>query len=166
MEIKDRIQKALRGVVKIIQRNLETGEKKFVNSNLVLDLGYQTIAYLLSHDTTYFSVSKIDKISFGMGINPPAEGDTSLYWDPVYDHPGSLQVTPSYPDTYSVLFTAEWGGDKECIAPITQLGLFTVSNILFAETLFVDSYGSPLPMTKPLGWTWEIMWSLTYRTYS
>jgi len=149
MKAQDKLKLGLRGAVTITQRHVESGEKKIVQSNLIVDGAYEQLPRLLSGDLVN---NEITKLAFGSDDTAPTVNDTTIthlipaVW---------LSVVPSYPSIYAVKFSATWPAAVNNIQTIQELGLFCADNTMVARTVFQE-------MKKSAGWEWVIEWTLIY----
>lgn len=149
MKAEDRLKLGLTGQVKITQIHINSGEKRIVKSNLIVDGAYEQLPRLLSGDLLN---NEITKIAFGTDGTAPAVGNTTVTHlaPPVW-----LAVAPTYPTVYTAKFTATWASGVTNAQGIKEIGLFCADNVMSARTVFQE-------MKKSTGWEWLIEWSLVY----
>ena len=93
--------------------------------NLIVNVGKQSLAILLSAGTT---TKKVTKIGFGTSGTAAASGDTALTSSFVKDLDGY-----TYPDSTSVLFSWSLAYSEANGKAIQEFGLISLDNSLFAR---------------------------------
>jgi hypothetical protein len=147
MNTSDVVRKELRGEVVFTQVSA-FGERRLVQTNLVVNNAYRQLAYLLG----YTSLACVNRMRFGTSGTAPAMGDLNVVPVPAV---GFLVTTNTFPSATSVKFTASWGPAESSPASFQEVGLFSSDGILVARVVFS-------PMMKSVGWTWTIEWTLAY----
>lgn len=134
-----------RGEVEIVAKNVRTGETKVVLSdkNLVVDLARENMSRLIAGDSNSSGERYVTKMSWGTGghdpLNPstpipPTSGDTGLNSE--LGTPGKKTVTYDFPNSTTVRFQAELAESEANGQGLSEVGLWTDDEVLFARKTF------------------------------
>lgn len=144
------VRGAFSGRVRIIERNILTGEtRNAVNNNLIVDGLYPNLAQLLAGTIT---TNAIGAIKLGTNATAAAVTDTTIATVKTIS---SLTIT--HPTIYQVMAVGVWLGTDPVnyTDDVTEVGLFDEGSTLLARFVF----GA---MRKSAGWEWTIEWTLAY----
>ncbi len=134
-----------KGEVEIIAKNVHTGETKVLaaDSNLVVDLARENMSRLIAGDSNAAGERYVTKMSWGTGghdpLNPsnpipPTSSDTGLSSE--ISPPGKKTVTYDFPNATTVRFESELTESEANGQGLSEVGLWTDDNVLFARKTF------------------------------
>jgi hypothetical protein len=134
-----------RGEVEVIAKNIKTGEERVIviDHNLVVNLARQNMSRLIAGDTNVGGARYVTQMSWGSGGHdplhpnipiPPTVNDVALAIE--LTPPGKKPTTYDFTNATTVRFTSELTESEANGDAISEVGLWTTDNVLFARKTF------------------------------